>query len=306
LILRQQFPSNPAHPSSLTSIIHLNSKTIMALETFHLFYSFPLELRLKIWMFSLPDRTIRVHLFKAHGSEIPDLPREPLPSPFHVCQQSRVEMDMLYHPLSSSVFQTAPGELVNLAIDSIFCDDRMFSFAYEAEDSRESGISQRWKDTTTEEYYAGLAPLSLFALDEGLASSVTSLVLPAVDLKAIETKSEIETLDEMKANNRMSRHMISALKKFPALRELKILLNQSIDFQLPGVSTFEGGELKPVCLCDVSNRCYDCCKLMPGLELVDDWTWRVQSKSGGKWKGPAISFVCYGNFQSNCWQEDHP
>lgn len=71
-----------------------------------------------------------------------------------------------------------------------------------------------------------------------------------------------------------------ALRGFLALKELEILLDQGIGFHLPGVSAAVKEKLRPVSLCYLSNRCHDCCKVMPGLEWVDDWTWRVKSKKG--------------------------
>jgi hypothetical protein len=216
-------------------------------------------------------------------------------------------MNILYHPLTSTVFKTAPGELVNPNIDTIFCDDVIFCWITHARAAvLDNGDINRWKDATTEEYYAKHSALSLLALDQHFASSVTSLVLSAAGLKAIETGPGIDPLEEMKANNRMSKNMMSALRSFPALRELKILLDQKIDFQLPVTEMNVEEKLRPVSLCYLSNRCHDCCKVMPGLEWVDDWTWRVKSKNGERWRGPAISFVCFGRFPSNCWDKGHP
>lgn len=91
---------------------------------------------------------------------------------------------------------------MNLNIDTIFCDDEIFCRITH----RRAAISAsrniiRWKDTTTGEYYAEHSPLSLLALDKSFASSVTSLVLNAAGLKAIETGQGIDHLKEMKANN---------------------------------------------------------------------------------------------------------
>jgi hypothetical protein len=51
----------------------------------------------------------------------------PLPAAFHVCQESRCEMQALYTALQGTSFHAArPGQLVNWETDTIFCADVLF------------------------------------------------------------------------------------------------------------------------------------------------------------------------------------
>lgn len=227
--------------------------------------------------------------------------RPGLPAPFHVCQESRTEMQTLYRPLSSSIYHTAPGELVNLNIDTIFCSD--IKRKWTAAGTRDAHMRRLSMD----DFYNKHSTLSRLALDMDFAASVTSLVLPASRMKVDKGFSAEDDIFQMRANNIMSRKMISSLPSFPALRTLRILLNFMLH---PSDMLDEASEMKkrlmPISLCYLSSRCDECCKMMPGLERVDNWNWRVKTKEGEEPAGPVISFVCFGRFKSNCSGEGHP
>lgn len=198
---------------------------------------------------------------------------------------------------------------MNQSIDT-FSDDMIYRWITHRNDTDkiyDSGIINGWRHDTTEQYYADHSPLSLLSLGANFASSVTSLVLTAAGVKAVEAGSALlgPPLNEIKANNLMSKNMISVLGRFPALRELKLLLSQNIDFPLPGTD-LSVKKFRPVRLCSLLKRCHDCCKMMPGLERIDLWTWRVKNQNGERWRGPTIRFVCFGSYRSNCSDEGHP
>lgn len=106
----------------------------MVPESFYSFYSLPLELRLKIWSLTLPPRTIHIKLlnvYRPNRTLLPspihyspkDIQWQRLSTLFYVCQQSRIELQTLYHPLTSPVFRATPGELVNWQIDTVLYQD---------------------------------------------------------------------------------------------------------------------------------------------------------------------------------------
>jgi len=109
------------------------------------------------------------------------------------------------------------------------------------------------------------------------------------------------------ANSGISRNMISTLAQFEVLRELKIVLDEKVYPSLPRLSqeseVRDSERLMPICFCCRWSRCEYCCSMIPGLEKVDAWTWRVKGEEPA---GPVIKFVCSGKLEINCVDEGNP
>jgi len=140
----------------------------MARDTFS---SLPLELRINIWALTLPTRTIPIKFtpdYYPNGTApspymygTTDLAQQGLPTPFHVSQQSRTDMQAFYRPLISSIYETAPGELVNLNVDAISCTGGTSKW-YSKDKYHDA-----WQRENMENIYEKYSPLSLLALDKG-------------------------------------------------------------------------------------------------------------------------------------------
>jgi hypothetical protein len=119
---------------------------------------------------------------KPHASPAPityypkELPRQPIPVIFQICQQSRIDVGILYRPLKSTVFRTAPGEVVSLDLDTVTCDDMFLGNRRPPESSQSA------------RFFAEHSVLSRLALDRDFAATVTYLTLPAQGLKVLQNR----------------------------------------------------------------------------------------------------------------------
>lgn len=282
------FISHPASTST-SSILHLI--TTMPLESFYLFYSLPLELRLKIWRLVLPRRTIHIkfllNAYRPNRTLLPspvlynpqESPKEPAPVILNVCQQSRIEAQTLgYHVPSSSVYRTARGQVLSLSLDTIYCEERLLSYRVYHQTNK------------PDDFYLEHSPLWRLALDADFASSVTSLALPAKGLKFLERRNQFRQyipLDSVTLNN----YMFAALRKFRALKELMLVLDNQMHYSFRREDKGAEDRFVSVSLCDKDKEdtCPPCRRLMSGLVGIDDVNWQVE----GAERGPKIRFVVF-------------
>lgn len=170
--------------------------------------SLPAELRLRIWILTLQPRIIDTRLKSGNypsGKPLPGPPSEivlppiyksPLPTAFHICQESRHEIKPSYVIFNEETLYAANGTLVNFEIDTIFCPDLLFNV--EDQILPKSIVGPQF-------YFPDRSVLFRMAMSTNFADNVTSLAISAVGLKAMGTMSE---------------NMIPALRKYRKLREL--------------------------------------------------------------------------------------
>lgn len=177
-------------------------------RTFHPFQCLPSELRSRVWRLSLEPRLIDIRLKEVSlrgGKLLPSPPPErPLPPPykspvptiFHVCQESRHDVISKYCPFDGTTFRPAEGTLINLEIDTVYCPDELFNLEDQIMPKTVVGPNY---------YFPDRSVLFRLAMDRTFAENVTSLAISAISLKAMGTMTE---------------NMIPALQKFRALKEL--------------------------------------------------------------------------------------
>lgn len=257
-------------------------------KTFHLFPRLPSELRRKIWTMSLQPRLIDIRLRALNREDgkawptpqldcvLPAPYKSPLPSIFHVCQESRGEIISQYHPLIGISFHAAEGTLVNPELDTVYCPDELFNV--EDQIMPKTAVGPDY-------YFPDRSVLFRLALDGTFAEQVTSLAISAKSLKAMGTMTE---------------NMIPVLKKYKNLRNLFLVGDVGSGGRREDWSWYGEPRLLPGRSCP-DGECTFWLYMFAGLVPVDVMTWQSRPVEelqyafmyipDEDWRAPAFNFM---------------